>query len=109
MAFKRTTTPTFRAEVKVNVANEQGGYDENTFTAIFKRADTEEQKSLRLMANEALIKRQLVGWEMQDAETGEQVPFTAENLQAAMLISPTPYAIATAFWEQISGARAKNS
>lgn len=110
MAFKRTTSKTFRADVKVPVANEKGGYDENTFVAIFAHAPSKElEEELISLTNRELIKRKLVGWEMKDAETNEDVPFTPENLAAALEIPPTPKMIAVAFWEQVNGARAKNS
>jgi len=108
MAFKRTTSRTFRAEVKVPVANEGGGYDTNSFTAIFSHATTKELEELRALTNQDLIARKLVGWEMKDGETNEDVPFTPENLEAALLIPPTPMFLASAFWEQVNGARAKN-
>ena len=117
MAFKRTTSKTFRAEVKVPVVNESGGYDQNTFTAIFKHADTEEQDALRKRVQEAptvtagqklLVRDRLVGWEMTDDETKEAVPFTPENLEAILLIPPSPLHIGIAFWETVNGARAKN-
>jgi hypothetical protein len=108
MAFRRTTDKTFPAEVTVNVANEKGGYDKNTFKAIFAHCTTEELTELRALRNEDLVVRKMVGWELKDAETGEDVPFTADNLAALLLIPPTPMAIGVAFWEQVNGARAKN-
>ncbi len=124
MAFKRTTTKTFRADVKVPVANDKGGYDINTFTAIFGHCTSKEQEKLRELTNDELIRGRnthlpldhpdrregkLVGWELTDAETGEEVPFTPENLEAILQIPPSPMKIAVAFWEQVNGARAKNS
>lgn len=109
MAFKRTTTRTFRADVKVPVANDTGGYDDNTFVAIFGHASTTELEQLRKVDNQELIKRKLVGWELKDADTNEDVPFTPENLAALLEIPPTPMRISIAFWEQVNGARAKNS
>lgn len=108
MAFKRTPSKTFRADVTVNVANESGGYDKNKFVAIFSHASTKELDDLREGGNLTLIEKKLIGWEMTDDETKEQVPFTPENLAALLLIPPTPMAIALAFWETVNGARAKN-
>jgi hypothetical protein len=109
MAFKRTTTRTFSADVKVPVANDQGGYDMNTFKAVFEHTTSTEQEELRTLSNADLIKRKLKGWELTDAETKEEVPFTPENLEALLQIPPTPMKICVAFWEQVNGARAKNS
>lgn len=109
MAFKRTTSRTFRATVKVPVANEAGGYDMNDFVAIFEHATSTELDELRSLSNRDLIKRKLKGWDLRDAETNELVPFTDEHLESVLLIPPTPVCIVVSFWEQINGARAKNS
>lgn len=108
MAFKRTTTRTFSADVKVPVANDTGGYDINTFKAVFEHTTTEQQEELRALSNSELVRRKLKGWELTDAETKEDVPFTPENLEALLQIPPTPMKICVAFWEQVNGARAKN-
>lgn len=108
MAFRRTTDPTFKADVEVNVAKADGTYEKNTFKAIFEHTTTEEQKQLRSLGNEELIKRKLKSWELVDEETKEHVPFTPENLEALLLIPPTPMQICIAFWETVNGARAKN-
>jgi hypothetical protein len=109
MAFKRTTTKTFSADVKVPVANDQGGYDVNTFKAVFAHTTSDEQEELRALSNADLVRRKLKGWELVDAETKEEVPFTPENLEAILQIPPSPLKICMAFWEQVNGARAKNS
>lgn len=109
MAFKRTTTRTFSAIVKVPVAREDGGYDMNTFKAVFEHATSDELEALRELGNSELVRRKLKGWELTDADTKEDVPFTPENLEAILLIPPSPMKICVAFWEQVNGARAKNS
>ena len=108
MAFKRTQSPTFTAKVEVNIVNEKGGYDKSDFVATFKRPTTEERKALGELTYEELVRKQMVNWNMQDEETKELVPFSAEELDAALTIWPTPLATATAFWETVNGARAKN-
>ncbi len=109
MAFKRTKSKTFTANVTVNVANDKGGYDVNTFVAIFEHADTEEVKELRQLEFSDLVRRKLKGWELVDDETKQPVPFSAAELDAILLIPPSPLSICTAFWETLNGARAKNS
>jgi hypothetical protein len=108
MAFRLTTSKTFKADVTVPVANDKGGYDDSTFVAIFEHTTTNECKELRPLDNEALIRRKLKGWVMTDADTKEDVPFTPETLEAVLQIPPTPHRIAVAFWETVNGARAKN-
>lgn len=110
MAFKRTQTPTFTSPVKVNIPNEKGGFDQSTFIARFKRPSQDEAQELRELglSPEDLSRRQLVGWEMKDAETNEDVPFSKSELEAVLQILPTPLAMAVAFWETVNGARSKN-
>ena len=108
MAFKRAMTPTFSTKVTVNVPNDRGGYDKQTFTAKFKRMSSEERDDLKKLTNEELVRRQMVGWDLVDADTGEAVPFSADELEALLAIEPTPLATALAFWETVNGARAKN-
>ncbi|UUZ68078.1 phage tail assembly chaperone [Polaromonas sp. P2-4] len=110
MAFKRTQNPTFTTPVTVNVPNEKGGFDKSTFVARFKRTTTDETAALREMglSNKEVVRRQLTGWELKDADTQEDVPFTQENLEALLQIEPTPLATALAFWEAVNGARSKN-
>lgn len=108
MAFKFSQTPTFTASVTVNVPNDQGGHDKNTFVASFYRPKDSERKELGDLTDRELALRVLKGWKMADAETKEDVPFTPETLAAALEIAPTPRAITVAFWETLNGARAKN-
>jgi hypothetical protein len=109
MAFKRSLSDTFSAPVEVNTPNAKGGFDKSTFTAVFKRPTTDEQKRLRQLTNEDLLRECLVGWDMTDDETKASVPFSSAELDAVLLISPTPLATALAFWESLNGARSKNS
>jgi hypothetical protein len=108
MAFKFTQTPTFTAKVTVPVPNDKGGYDTNTFDAIFERPKDSERKELSDLKDRDLAVRMLKGWKMTDDETKADVPFSPETLAAALEIAPTPRSIAVAFWETLNGARAKN-
>jgi hypothetical protein len=108
MAFKRALSERFSALVTVMVPNEQGGFDKNTFTAKFLRPTTDQRDELAALTNVELCRRQLVGWDLQDGDTHEEVPFSRENLEALLQIAPTPLATALAFWEAVNGARTKN-
>lgn len=108
MAFRRTTDKTFKADVRVPVVQQDGTHEINTFKAIWEHATTTEQEELRQLTDRQLIEKKLKGWELTDAETKEDVPYTPENLAAVLLIPPTPHQLALSFWEQINGARAKN-
>lgn len=109
MAFKRAVSDTFPAKVTVNVPNGRGGFDKNTFTGVFRRPPSEELTELRALHHEEVVRRTLVGWDLVDEDSKQEVPFSPSEMEALLQISPTPIATAMAFWEQISGARAKNS
>lgn len=108
MTFKRTVKPTFSTVVTVSVPNDEQGFDKQVFTAVFKRPSETEKKALLKVDNDALVRTQLVGWDLVDDETKQPVAFGAEEVAALMEISPTPMATAMAFWEALAGARAKN-
>lgn len=105
--FRMKVSPTFKGKVTVNVPTEAGGFEKNEFMAVFERVPTDQHDQLRAMTHEQLALRVLKGWEMKD-EAGGEVPFTPENLAAALLIAPTPLATASTFWECVHAARAKN-
>lgn len=108
MAFKRTQKPTFTASVTVNVPNDKAGFDKNTFTATFKRLPMAGLDEMRGQTNTEVVRKVLTDWDLKDEETGEDVPFSKDELEAVLQISPSPMAIALAFWESVGGARTKN-
>lgn len=108
MAFKLTQSPKFKTTVTVNVPNDKGTFDKNTFVATFKRLTATELDESRSMQNADLVRKVLVDWDLKDEETSENVPFSAETLEAVLQIAPSPMAIAVAFWESVGGARSKN-
>lgn len=110
MAFKLAQTATFPADVTVLIANEKGGFDKNTFKAIFKRPTTSELATLfeNPPGDLELVKKYLSGWQMTDEDSNEAVPYNPENLAALLEITTAPPAIAKAFIETVRGARTKN-
>lgn len=110
MAFKLTQTPKFKTLVTVRIANESGGFDKSTFIAEFKRPSASELKNLREAQpnNDEVVRKYLVGWEMKDADSGDDVPFNDSNLDAMLAITSAPLATALAFFEANGGARSKN-
>ena len=108
MAFKRAQKPTFSALVTVNIPNDKGSFDKSTFTGIFRRIEADEREHLASLPHADLVREVLVNWDMTDDETREKVPFSRDELDAALKILPTPLATAMAFWESINGARSKN-
>lgn len=108
MAFKRTLSGTFTTLVTVNVPNDKGGFDKNTFTATFKRPNHDERKALADLSNDDLVRDRLVDWDMRDEDTKEKVPFSPAELDAILQIEPSPLAICEAFWTTVNGAKTKN-
>lgn len=108
MSFKRSVSPTFKAEVTCKVPDEAGNYTTNTFTATFARPKTSEVPALRNLSDEDLVRKQATGWDLKDADSNDDVPFNKAELETVLQIQPSPRAIALAFWEQLNGARAKN-
>ncbi|MGE4241725.1 hypothetical protein [Ramlibacter sp.] len=120
MGFKFSKDETFTAKVKVPVANKEGGYDVSDYVAVFRHPDAEELKTLRATANDELVlgsvsdgtqERKgavLIGWQMRDDDTKQEVPFNDETLAAAVKVPNFVMFTAMAFWEQVNGARAKN-
>lgn len=108
MAFRRTLTPTFTAPVVVQTPNEKGGFDKNTFDAVYKRTSIKENEELKSLNNHELVKRVCVNWKMIDAENNEPVPFSPEELDAVMEVPGAAFQMAAAFWSSQVGAREKN-
>lgn len=108
MAVRFKPVPQFPVEVTFPVPNEQGGFDDNTFTAHFKPATSEELRTLRDGTDLDTVRKHLVGWDMVDEETKQPVPFTPQALDALLNISSAPYHIAMAFYRASNGVKAKN-
>lgn len=108
MAFKRAQKPTFSTLVTVNIPNDKGGFDKNTFTGVFRRIEADEREALAALPHADVVRSVLVNWDLTDDDTKEPVPFTPAELEATLKILPTPMATALAFWECINGARSKN-
>lgn len=106
-SFKKATAPTFKTEVKVPVPNGKGGHDNQTFTAVFKRATTEELEAMgeARSPDKETVRNYLVDWELTDSDTGESVPFSADSLEAMLSISPSPKYIAQAFFDAVMGGK----
>lgn len=109
MGFRRSQTPEFMTEVTVNVPNARGVTEKQTYSAIFHRATTDQLATLRNQDDIDVCRKQLKGWEMEDPDTRQPVPFTPEELEACLQVSQFPRATALAFFEASRGARLGNS
>jgi len=109
MAFKIAQTPKFLAkDITIEIANERGGWDKNTMSATFFRADTEEAKELAKLDPKELIARKLAGWSGVETEDKQPVEFNEENLAAVLMIPAAVVALAQAFWNHQFKAKTGN-
>jgi hypothetical protein len=126
MAFKRALSTTFTTQVEVKVPNNKGGFDRNTFEAVFRRPvplpleegqaeGGERETDLDVyrrehpdMTDKQLVRDWLVGWKLVDEDTKQPVPFSEVELEALLAIEPTPAATAWAFYQAYRGIKAKN-
>lgn len=108
MSFSFKKRDFFPVKVTVPVPNEKGGMDENTFTAHYKPATSDEIKALREGDDADAVRKQLVGWELVDADTKQAVPYSEEAREAVLSVASAPYHMALAFYRASSGAKAKN-
>lgn len=121
MAFKRALSPTFPAKVTVNVPNSSGGFDKNTFEAVFRRpvpvkddngkvkeTDLDVYKRETETDDKQFVRDWMVGWTLKDEDTKQDVPFDPVELEALLSIEPTPTATVTAFYMAYRGIKAKN-
>lgn len=109
MAFKRALTPTFTTKVEVNIPNNNGGFDKNTFDATFKRPTQDEyNEDSKALTDKELVRKYMVGWKLVDADTKEAVPFSEVELEALLTIEPVPASTAMAFAMAYRGIKQKN-
>jgi hypothetical protein len=108
MAFKLTQSPTFKANVTVDIASEKGGWEKSHFTAEFKRVTAEDLDRMREMPNPEVMREVLVGWANVNNDSNEAVPFTPEHRDAMLAIPAALSALTIAFWENQLKAKAKN-
>jgi len=108
MAFKLTQTPTFSAKLTINTANDKGGWDRSTMMVSFHRATTDELKELSGLTGAELLTRKLSGWRELVDDSGNDVPFNPENLDAFLRLPEAVTAAATAFWHGVHKANEKN-
>ena len=109
MAVKFKKSNVFKVEVTFAEPNDQGGFDENTFVAHFKRTNHAETKALRTEEDIEVVRKQLVGWDMVDEDTKQAVPYSEEAREGLLQMSSAPYHLALAFFRASSGNKAKNS
>lgn len=106
VSFKKRES--FKTKCTFPVANDKGGFDENSFFGIFKHTEHEEVQALRERPDKEVVRDRLIGWEMVDEDTKEPVPYSPEIVESVLAISSAPYHIALAFYRAASGSKSKN-
>lgn len=109
MAVKFKKSDVFKTEVTFPEPNDNGGFDDSTFVAHFKRSTHAETKALRHEEDIEVVRKQLVGWDMVDEETKQAVPYSQEAREVLLSSASAPYHTALAFFRAMSGNKAKNS
>lgn len=107
MAFTLIPKEKFKATVTVNVAQPNGGWKQESFVGEFLRTPEAQREELLALPNVDLVRRVLVGWAMRD-ESGADVPFTLENLDAFCQLTGAVRETVLAYWQHNVGAKAKN-
>lgn len=105
--FILAPTETFKATVEVNVATPSGAWRKESFVGVFKRTYEDDREELLHLTNVELLRRVLVGWEMQD-EARAPVEFTEPNLEAFLQLTGAVREAMLAYWTHNAGAKAKN-
>ena len=111
--FKIEQKPTYTGRVEVFSPRDGGKYQKGTFTAEFKALAQEEIDSIlgdlrdgRPDSDFAL--ECLVGWKGVQDEDGNELPFSDSTRDQVLDIYPVLPSVIKAFYESLSGARAKN-
>lgn len=112
--FKIAATPTYTAEVKVDVPTDNGKTVQRVFQAKFKRPTQSELDNIYKRINDkeltdhALIDEVMVGWDGVADEEGNALEFSPENLVALLEIHPTRPTIVQRFFDTVHGSQRKN-
>ena len=112
--FKVAVSPTYIYPVTVEFPGNSGKTEKRTFDAEFKRLNQAEVEEVyrRLSAGELsddlLVKEVLYGWGKVFDDEGKPLDFNEDNLEILMQVFPTRPATVKAFFDSISGAKAKN-
>jgi hypothetical protein len=110
--FAIASKPTFTASVTVVIPGDadDGKPETHTFVARYMRMSKEAFKALlqRQVTQEDAMRELLVGWSGLPDNDGNEVPFSAENLESLLAIPQMPLALSRAFYLNNSGAELKN-
>ena len=111
MALKINQSETFSWPVKVSIPKDGGGFETDTFDAVFKRLPRSESEALanKVMTGELegldAVRQILVGWSGVKDGT-DDVPFSESNREKLLEINGVAVAIFRVFSDASSGAGA---
>lgn len=112
--FKIATSQTYFFPVAVELPGDNGKTSKVTFDAEFRRLTQTQLEDFTgrvkdgSLTDDAFVREVLVGWKGVQDEDGNDLPFSEGNRDMLMDIYPVRSSVIKAFFESISGARAKN-
>lgn len=136
MGFVLSVSPTYKQVIKFDFTNENGKVEKSSFTAVFKRLESEEIDDLQvenqqfidnfvksradrendqpfdLRMNEQrkkILREVLVDFEELIDDAKQPVPFSQVALEALLSVPEALHATHDQFWKKINDARGKNS
>lgn len=114
MTFVLSVSQSYKWPVTVELATDGGGREKFSFDAEFKRLPSEKVKELLNpdedagpVTDEEFCRENLVGWAGIKDVKGADVPFSYEALNQLLQIHPVPGSIVQAWFDSISGGKAK--
>lgn len=108
--FVISQSDSYRYPVTFYTPKEDGtGYQENTFTAVFRRMGVKEIQDMTAKVKDDIdmARRVLSGWDGVE-EKGAEFKFTPANLERLLDIAGFAPAVARAYLESVSGGPEKN-
>jgi hypothetical protein len=108
MAFTRKKSSTFKWPVTVEFPVDGGGFETESFDAVFKRIGRAEFTKLVDKGDVELLEAVLEGWEGVKDEAGKDIPFTKAALKDMMDDPCFTKGVITAYLASLEGGKAKN-
>ena len=110
--FKLSTKKSYKRNIKIDVPQDMGKTERQTFVMEFKQLSVSETKDLieeaqnERISDEDMLRRYVLGWDGIVDEDGNPLDFTTSNLEAVMDVPYVRKAIMAAFIEDVFGKEA---
>jgi hypothetical protein len=114
MPFKIALSPTYKAQVSVEIPNAGGSNDKSTFSVIFNRYTVHELEGedskggMKQLLQPEIMRLAVVDWAGISADDGTVFEYSPENLETMMKIPQVMKALSDTFWTTQYGAKQKN-